>query len=439
MYPEGLVFGVVDSPLPDPGLGHKLRDLTISWSRYDYRGLILEDRTTVAVLEQAAELGYRWCLVQRAGNIILERWEADGAQTRLDHCVSEWIAEHDFLALGAAGNDHCLLVDVRRWDELGRPDIRSPLVDDVGEELDGRCVALGRLSSDERSRLARYMGTSIGTYDDDRVSWQDPRTGVFLQEVQRQVANAPRGVFLWNLEPHDDVRNLPNGFEPPITTLYSVAAGFKPNMILESLGFDARTRVVFFDCSARALEVKRLLLEEWDGRDFPAFLPRLFRNMPSHSAHYHLWDGATPETLDPRAAERAWERELEAWGGEREFEEHWSRYRRLRHEFVHCDVLGDVAGLLALVEPERSAVIWWSNAFFTVWGNWLFDARDRKRRYERWIDDLAQRNRDLFLYGSDFSNSSVNDVQAAEYRDVLREAACDELVPLVVNACEIRF
>ena len=47
--------------------------------------------------------------------------------------------------------------------------------------------------------------------------------------------------------------------------------------------------------------------------------------------------------------------------------------------------------------------------------------------------------RDLFLYGSDFSNSSVNDVQAAEYRHVLREAACDELVPLVVNACEIRF
>ena len=166
MYPEGLVFGVVDSPLPDPGLGHKLRDLTISWSRYDYRGLILEDRTIVAVLEQAAELGYRWCLVQRVGNIILERWEGDGAQTRLDHCVSEWIAEHDFLALGAAGNDHCLLVDVRRWDELGRPDIRPPLVDDVGEELDGRCVALGRLSSDERSRLARYMGSSIGTYDD---------------------------------------------------------------------------------------------------------------------------------------------------------------------------------------------------------------------------------------------------------------------------------
>ena len=93
MYPEGLVFGIVDPSLAgDPALASKLRDLTISWSRYDYRGPILEDRTTVAVLEQAAELGYRWCFVQRVGNIILERWEADGARRRLDHCVSKWIA-----------------------------------------------------------------------------------------------------------------------------------------------------------------------------------------------------------------------------------------------------------------------------------------------------------------------------------------------------------
>ncbi len=427
MYTEELVFGIVDAPVPagDPALVGKLRDLTISWSRYDYRGRILEAATTEGVLEQAAGHGYHWCLVQGAGNIILERWQADGG-ARFDESVAAWIAERDFLAVG---HDHWLLVDVRRWEELDRPEIDRTIVDDE------HCLSLARANP---RRLGQHLGDGIRSFSHGE-SGLDPRIGEFLHEVQRQVLNADRGVFLWNLEPYDDVRNPPRGFEPPITTLYSVAAGFKPNMILESLGFDARTRVVFFDYSARALEVKRLLLEEWDGRDFPAFLPRLVRKMPSHSAHYHLWDGATPETLDPRAAERAWEHELEAWGGEREFEEHWSRYRRLRHEFVHCNVLGDVAGLLALIEPERSAAIWWSNAFFTVWGNWLFDATERKHRYERWIDELARRNPDLLLYGSDFSNSSVNDVQAAEYRDLLREAACDELVPLVVNACEIRF
>jgi hypothetical protein len=296
-------------------------------------------------------------------------------------------------------------------------------------------LALGRANA---PRLANYLGDGIRSYVPGDAGL-DPRTDAFLNEVQGQVVNASRGVFLWNLEPYDDVQMRPRGFEPPITTLYSVASGFKPNAILESLGFAAQTRVVFFDYSTTALEVRRLLLEEWDGKDFPAFIAALFRRLPSDAAHYHLWDGLTPETLDSKSAERAWQRELELWGGPQAFEDHWSRYRTLRHEFVRCDVLSDVALLLACVEPEENAVIWWSNAFFSVWGNWLFDAAERKGRYERFVDALAERNPDLFLYGSDFTNSSVNDVRAAEYRDLLREADYDELVPLAANACEIRF
>lgn len=468
MYSEALAFGIVDSAATggDPAVGRKLRDLTISWSRYDYRGRILESGTIEGVLDEAAELGYRWCLVQRTGHIILERWHAGEGRKRLDQCVSEWISERDFLALGAVAgdegegrrlDDQCLLVDVRRWRELGRPAFENaghargaarnhvdarlrvpPPVYDIGPELEGRRLSLGRLSPSERRRLARYLGDGIRSYSEDEAGL-DAGTRAFLKEVQRQVVNASRGIFLWNLEPYDDVRTPPRGFEPPVTTLYCVASGFKPNMILESLGFDAQTRIVFFDCSASALEVKRLLLEEWDGQDFPAFIRFVFRKLPSPAAHYHLWDDLTPDTLERRSAQRAWERELELWGGEHAFEEHWSRYRRIRHDFVRCDLLGDAARLLAQVEPEQNAVIWWSNAFFSVWGNWLLDAAERQRRYERWVDSLAERNPDLFLYGSDFVNSSVNDVRAAEYRNLLRDADCDELVPLAANACEIRF
>ena len=315
MYPEALVFGIVDRPWPqgDAALASKLRDLTISWSRYDYRGRILVGETIDGVLDQALELGYRWCLVQRPGNIILERWHADEGRRRFDQCVSQWIGERDFLALGAAGDDDCLLVDVRRWEELGRPDIRRPLVDDAREASEEHCLSLGRISPEHGSLLAPYLGDGIRSFSEEETSL-DPRIAVFLREVQQQVLNAPRGVFLWNLEPYDDVRTPPTGFDPPISTLYSVASGFKPNMILESLGFDTRTRVVFFDCSTRALEVKRLLLEGWDGRDFPAFVSHLFREVPSGDAHYHLWDGATPETLDPKAVERAWEREARTLG-----------------------------------------------------------------------------------------------------------------------------
>jgi hypothetical protein len=300
-----------------------------------------------------------------------------------------------------------------------------------------RRLSLGRLSSSEAPRFARYLGTGILGYRSEEAEL-DPGTAAFLEGVRMQVANATRGIFLWNLEPYDDVRTGPQGFEPPISTLYSVASGFKPNAILESLGFDELTRVVFFDYSAGALEAKRLLLEDWDGEDFPRFARYVFRRLPSDVAYYQLWCGATPETLDWSEMERAWTRELELWGGEQAFQRHWSRYRRLRHEFVHCDVLSSAGRLLHRVEPERSAVIWWSNAFFTVYGNWLYTAERRRRLYEQWIFGLAERNPDLFLYGSDFCNSSVNHVRAGDYRSLLR-AAGDELVPLSANAREIRF
>ena len=434
MYPDELVFGVTRAPSAacDPSVTRKLRDLTISWSRYDYRGRILDGETIEHVLEQAAELGYRWCLVQSPGHIILEHWHADERRKRFDHCVSEWIRGRDFLAVAVDGDDACLLVDVGRWGERGRQGIRPELVEDLGAALEGQCLSL-----DERS-VAPFVGEAIRHYPGAEARI-DPRTGAFLAEVQQQVVSADRGVFLWNLEPYDDVRTPPRGFEPPISTLYSVASGFKPNVLLESLGFDADTRVVFFDCSTKALEVKRLLLDEWDGRDFPAFVRDLFRRLPAPDAHYHLWDGATPATIGDRAIAAAWERELEQWGGEQAFAEHWSRYRRVRHEFVRCDVLRGAGSLVERIEPEPNAVIWWSNAFFSVWGNWLLDADERKRRYREWVEGLAERNPDLFLYGSDFSNSSVNDVQAADYRAVLRDADCDEFVPLAANAYEIRF
>ena len=270
MYCEALVFGIVDSPSPggDPALGRKLRDLTISWSRYDYRGRILESTNIEDLLEQAAGLGYRWCLVQRSGHIILEHWAADDGRKRFEQCVSEWIGERDFLALGAVVvgdgqgerlDDQCLLVDVHRWLELGRPALAEQSsanglpVHDIGPALEGRRVSLGRLSQEDARLLARYLGDGIHGYANGE-RWLDPEAGAFVEQVRRQVINAGRGVFLWNLEPYDDVRTPPHGFEPPITTLYGVASGFKPNMILESLGFDANTRVVFFDCSRRALE-----------------------------------------------------------------------------------------------------------------------------------------------------------------------------------------
>ena len=65
----------------------------------------------------------------------------------------------------------------------------------------------------------------------------------------------------------------------PIKKLYSVAASFKPNMILHKFGFYDDTEVVFYDYSKQALAFKKLLIKEWDGEDYPSFLDYAVQNI----------------------------------------------------------------------------------------------------------------------------------------------------------------
>ena len=50
MYPEGLVFGLLNTSdrFRNGQLYEQLRNLTISWSRYGYRGRIIEARSEEA-------------------------------------------------------------------------------------------------------------------------------------------------------------------------------------------------------------------------------------------------------------------------------------------------------------------------------------------------------------------------------------------------------
>ncbi len=101
--------------------------------------------------------------------------------------------------------------------------------------------------------------------------------------------------------------------------------------------------------------------------------------MPADT-HFQLWAGATPETVFETDLAAAWRAEVRHWGGEDAFQEHWMRCRKLPHEFVRCDLLEDAQPLFERIAPEKSAAIWWSNAFFTLYGNWHYSIAERRRR-----------------------------------------------------------
>ena len=198
--------------------------------------------------------------------------------------------------------------------------------------------------------------------------------------------------------------------------------------------------MVYVDYSVAGLEFRRLLREHWDGDDYPAFLPFLFRRLPPSEASYCLWNDATPETLDWAEVDRRWRDELAAWGGAAILREHWRLYRGLAHEYVHCDLTRDPRPLWPHVRDEAEAACWWSNAFFSVPGNWAWIAAQRERRYRAFVSGLAEIAPRLWLFGASSNNAAVNGLRAAEYLRWYAAAAGDELVPgRPPTAARVRF
>lgn len=501
MGKAGLVFGLLDTTpaMGDPAVASRCRDLTLSWVRYGYRDAIIEGRTVTEILELAIERHYKYCLVLACGSIISERWDPDGASGGdFLSVILRRIDNNDFLVAGRiigggdawfGFDDKCLLVNVDRYRRLGAPRFERPL--DSPIELpkpvtivsDGNIVALqpsgarecvrARLSGwplvaacleqghmvngldpDVLNRilsltgagqagtasLAPYMGHGIDRFrreaghdmlSDDQIK--------FLDLIALQTATARKGVFLWNIEPYADVETPLEELNRPVSTLYSVAAGFKPNRILHTHGFDGRTRVVFFDYSPNTLAVRKCIVEEWDGDDFPGFVEYLFRKFPYPDTYYHLWRDLSYDELEGQHLSEAWDDELKRWGGAGSFKAHWTAYQELAHDYVLADILTEPATILDVIRREPRAVIWWSNAFFTMFSNWFYGLDERRKFYEGWIERLAAVNPEILVYGSDYNNASVNGIQAGDYWIRYRELGGDELNPCKLHRTEIRM
>lgn len=498
---DRLALGVLDisAAMSDPIVANKYRDLTISWSRYDYRGEIMEAKTVNAILDQATARGHRWCLILPYGHIIAERWTPEHWQSRdLFTALKNNTNQDEFLVAGVIvgnadswfGFEHeCLLVNLEMYQRLSAPSfdvvcegpIEVPAA--IAQLQQERIAALRPTSETEISQpsmigwnfvatslrhgvsvigfdqqslfgildlsaksidrtraLATYLNHGIGEYHREAKHDELGRDQeAFLNMVHPQTSGARNGVFLWNIEPYDDVEKVREDFQPPLNSLYSVAAGFKPNRILETHGWNHHTRVVYFDYSPNALEIRKFMVDHWNGEDFPDFVERLVDTFPHPDTFYQLWDNLTPNEVDSTDIQRMWQRELDRWGTAEIFRDHWRGYRELEHEYICCDILTDPVPLWDRIFEEPSAVIWWSNAFFTVHGNWFYTLQQRSQMYQGWIRQLARLNPDLFLFGSDYNNINVNSVRAVEYWDAYRRHGGNCLIPCRLSETEIRM
>ena len=481
-----MIFGLLDNSadFPNAKASARARDLTIAWSRYKYFGEIIEHRDLDEILRRAAATSADFCLVQSYGHILAEVWRADNAEApEIMQAIEEWIGQQEFLLTGRLHKDEqsgitaevsFLLINLRRYRELSCPGLafsQKISTDSAGHlneqgiekrhsspaPVAGKIKLNSTWSEAAIFDIPSSIDASLVRLDPGNPeSWkQQLCTGsemvataattsqeAFLSNIGNLTKQLKNGIFVWNLESYEDVERPSDNFRALISTLYSVSAGFKPNRILETHGFTSATRMVVFDYSPKGLEFRRMLHEDWDGVDYPSFLRRLFRKIPSGDAFYLLWDGMTPDNLDWSLVDRRWQQELDAWGGEEALARHWQAFRRMKVEYLCCDILTEQDHLLEKVRDEENALIWWSNAFFSVYSNWLYSTAQRQAFYFQWIEQLASKAPGLFLFGSDCHNISVNFCNAGEYFDWLRtqyKTGFDELNPPRLQRYELRF
>ena len=442
--PPTFVYGVLDvrDRLHDAALGERCRELTFAWSRWSYAGSMIEHSDPDLLLALAAERGVRYCLVQACGHLVIETLRPKGAAApELVELLIAALGDDAWLVgrriSANAIHDACWLVDLERWQARGRPhlehDAQQPWLflatGDGIADSPPQALLRGRDLEPQREAHAQALSQSPAQVDITRLQ---PPLGEFVASLARTLDQCQRGVFIWNLEPYDDV-HIENA--QPLRSLHCVAAGFKPNAILRSHGYTTDTEVVFFDYSGEALAFRRLLIEHWDGYDLPSFL---LPHMNPAETHYWLRSTARGQMPERDELEQLWARELQDWGGADAFAEQWNATRRLRHRFVEVDLLQ--APEIALgTPPDGPSLVWWSNAFSSVHALWHLRHAERLNAFSRWIEVIAERCPQAWLLGADANNCPVGGIQAAAYASVLSAWQGGMHEPLPASATAMRF
>lgn len=401
----------------------RLLDFTVTSTRFDYQGPLQFAADARSLLEQAAERNARYCLIQSAGHAVARhhgiRASSHGTFFEL---LRDWVDAHEFLVAGdnvsrqdgAVQLDSlCFVVDVAAYIEKQRPQlpIDHPVPVTALSEMGGFAafddvVRLARFDlrspeASSREGFKAFWGGGIFSIDLEGDARLTADQRAFVSFILGQATRAKEGVFLINWENYADVDRI-DAQAGGIDALFSVAAGFKPLRILEARGVGPGTRMVYFDYSKVALDIRKMMVEEWNGRDFEDFVGRIESRFPG--AWYQIKGSRVPGRLDRDAIAALWQRELDLWGGASDFARQWQRAAGLEHQFVQCDLYGDTGPLLSEMSVGERNAIWWSNSFHSRNAIWFYERDVRHGRYYAWLEALEKVGGDVTVFGADVEN-----------------------------------
>ena len=156
--------------------------------------------------------------------------------------------------------------------------------------------------------------------------------------------------FAFNTESYDDVEKIVG--RASAQHVVGLASGFKLNRIAWNNRETCR-EVTYIDLNENALAFKKRLYLEWDGYDLPVWFRE---NFAERSFFYEKSESHFQES---------WQRELSLWGGQKNFAEHWTWFKKIPVSFEKINLLLEHSKLKSLLRKRDGALLWYSN----LWNN----------------------------------------------------------------------
>lgn len=179
-----------------------------------------------------------------------------------------------------------------------------------------------------------------------------------------------------------------------IDALYSVAAAFKPMLILQRNGFHSATEITYFDYSQPALHFKQWLLENWDGLNYSSAIAEFKTTQPESTRFVSFLHLDFQEDL---------QRQMAHFGDAKAFESFWQKYRKLKHHFLPLNLFESPELLTEKIKADRESLpeqyIWWSNSFYTEAALASLGQQNLKKKYLLFQQALSEANPEIWVDG----------------------------------------
>lgn len=335
-----------------------------------------------------------------------------------------------------------LIVNVRRWKELGSPPFDEPGVFwDRKPEYSNYEVSEETIYSNYTPKWIKgSTGTQKVMFTDDGSNWVDIccRNNITIENLNHEVRDAKNFlypyqetdkiksvwfdlqneelvdsfdvisqrswfrkisyqdyikqeiVFAFNTE---DMSNEGKRVNGTIDAIFGTASGFKVLKLLEINSFHNDTSVVYYDWCDASLRFKKLLLETWDGKDFHLWLEQ-------HDNDFVFSNGNKSDY------KKFWHQEIEKeFGSEGNFKDLWDRYRKLKHEFHVIDIVNETDKLFSIVNKySGNKVLWTTNIWATLMLHWNLHVEEIREKYFYFENNIPD---DVAIYGVNYLSDGI--------------------------------